>query len=215
MSLATTPPKAKVGGAKIEAATTPQTLRPSASEAPHRLPAYQEPKPFVTARSLRSFTVSSLFACGCSYALYRLLSRTMAANDSSEADAASVLPVVPAPQKRSDVDSPLPQGTAPALPRFAAPTTFKQLSTLTSERVDPDTVRDGDVQSIAPPRPALHDEAFARFKSAWNEALDAIEYSVVALERQRRQYREAAAMAAINDAVAERFPDASVELRRE
>lgn len=203
MSLTKAPKATSVAANKPAA---PQTFEATASEAPHRLPAYHEPKPFITARSLKSFTVASVVACGCAFAFYRLLAKGVDAVQEEQQAAASKL-LTPVPVVKSRATS----TAAPALPSFAAPKSFSDLSRLAASE-NAMTVGTPTEAVDSRPRPQLHEEAWARFRTSWNEAVDALEGSVVALEKQRKEYRESAAVAAIRAELAAQYPDSTVQL---
>uniref|UniRef100_A0A7S1MQP8 Uncharacterized protein n=1 Tax=Neobodo designis TaxID=312471 RepID=A0A7S1MQP8_NEODS len=183
--------------------------RPTGAEAPHTLPRYKEPRPFVTARSMKSFSVAAIVACGGSWALYRIMSRRVDSLDDAQEAAADALSD-PRPAGHSS-SRPFAEARD-AVPTFSAPTSFAQLAELTSSnamavRKKP---QDGDSRS----RPLLHEEASTRVKAMWNDALDALEASVVLLERQHREYREAAAAAAVKATALSLHPGSTVTLRR-
>jgi hypothetical protein len=194
---------------KVKAPEPVSLSRPSGAEAPHTLPRYKEPKPFVTARSLKSFSVAAAIACGGSWALYRIMARRVDSLDAAQEAAAEAL----AGQKVTKQPSALGDAPASGVPVFAAPTSFTQLAELASS----------DSMSVAPrrndstasrQRPLLHEEAVSRARGMWNDALDALEASVVALERQHREYREACALEAMRAQVMEEHPGCEVTLRR-
>jgi hypothetical protein len=202
---------AKAEASAPRAAKPQATLEPSAAEAPHRLPRYTEPRPFVTARSVKAFTATALVACGCAAALYRLLVANVEELDKAQLAAAAA--IIPAPL-RATPPSLATRHDVPELPQFAAPTTFSQLSQLTAKPENLVVSSKAAVEVAVRQQPLLHREAFGRLKGSWNNAIDALETSVVNLEQQRRNYVAAAAEAQIRARVEAMYPGSIVDLRQ-
>ena len=205
----------KASTAKSPAAPAPApaaaSLRASGAESPHTLPRYKEPKPFITARSFKSFSVAAAIACGGSWALYRIMARRVDSLDAAQEAAADALSGATAATENvkprsSDTES------LPAVPTFAAPTSFAQLAELTSN--DRMGIARKTSDTTAPKPPLLHEEAAARARTMWNDALDALESSVVALERQHREYREGCAAAGVRTHIEALYPDAECKIQR-
>lgn len=187
-------------------------LEPSAAEAPHTLPRYVEPVPFVTARSVKSFTAAAVVACGCAAVLYRILAKSVAEGDILQDEAArALIPVAPSTTSALLSKPNVGPISTVTLPTFQSPTSFLQLSTLAAS----DELR---VSAVRPdvavkPQPLLHQEAWGRVRASWNETIDFLEAAAVEMEIQRREYVEAAAKKAIHSRLAELYPNASFEIR--
>ena len=184
------------------AASAPPSLEPSAVEAPHALPRYTEPKPFVTGRALKTFGAAALVAGGCATVLYKLLANSISQLDQEQESAALPLRRRPAGSQTPVVTR---DSTQVALPTFTSPSTFAELAQCNDSDF---RVGTPSADPAVSPQPLLHQEAVHRVRCLWNDAIDGLEAAVVEMERQHRQYLRALALDAVRAQLESRYPGA-------
>lgn len=164
---------------------------PTAIEAPHLLPRFEEPKPFVHPKRLQAFSASVFIGAACMGGVYYLLSRTLAEFAQNEVN--TVAAMVPKPKASA----------VPTLPKFVAPSSYRGL-------VDKLEAAGGEVKPLAnsqePARRTvlLHEEMLRRSKLKWNDTIADMQSALEMYTLQLRQYREAQAKLAIRRSLEER-----------
>lgn len=182
-------------------------LQASAAEAPHMLPRYTEPKPFVSGRALKAFGASTVIAFGCAAGFYRLLAKSLTTVDLEQERAASQLRQTGRTNATGDIRGGSSafvgfDSTEASLPRFTAPTSFAQLSAMPPTELSTGAHDGADSKH----RPLLHQEAITRMRVSWNTAVDACLDFVVNLETRRTAYLHDNAIAGVRYQLESRFP---------
>lgn len=201
----------------------PALLAASAVDGPHLLPAFEQPKPFVSARRLRVFSVYAVVGAASVGGVYYVLSRALAAQVRSER---LIGEAGLRPGRWADGD--VAAAAAPVVPAFKAPSSYAGLA----ERLAAAGGSAAAVAAALPPgggrgpsggaaggsvvagvrarleEPMLHQQAALRARLAWNGSIARVQ---AALEDLVVGYR-ARRLAACKKAVAARLAAADYEV---
>ena len=152
---------------------------PAATEAPHLLEAFEQPRPFVSAKRLRMFSFAVLLGASFVGSVYYIVSRALASRCERELEMIRAI----AEQTREAEDS---VGVdREVIPRFVLPQTYNELVEKMRQADDSAMTSKGP----AAHGPLLHQEVIHRAKLAWNEGIFNVQVSLEAygLEWKRRR----------------------------
>lgn len=151
---------------------------------------YEERKPFVSQRSIKSFTTYILVGASCFGAVYMLLSKVVANDYDAEAQVVSEIL-----QKEKTIQAVVVE--APALPEFRAPSSYADLMAKMAD--DAQSKQPGAAANNAIAQPLLHQQMLFRAKLSWNNAVANVQ---LALDRFAQQWQERRERLAIENAKA-------------